>query len=99
MWIVSGTYVIKPGKRDAFVEQVIAQGILDKILKEDGNIGYDYYYPLEDADQVFFVERWISEAAWKAHLEAPHVAQDLKALKESYQDGFLPGVLGALTEQ
>lgn len=96
MWIVSGTYIMKPGKRDEFVKEVAAQGILEKILKEDGNIGYNYYYPLEEADQVFFVEQWDDEAAWKKHLEAPHVVQDLKALKDLYQAGFQPGVLGEL---
>lgn len=97
MWVVSGSYRIKPGKREEFVQNVLDLQILDKILGEEGNVGYQYYYPAGSADDVFFVEQWENEAAWKKHLEAPHVTHDLKALKDQYQTGFQPGLLGELT--
>jgi quinol monooxygenase YgiN len=44
------------------------QGIYAEILKEKGNISYDYYYPYWKHDtDVYFIERWSDRDAWEAH--------------------------------
>lgn len=96
MYIVSGTYIIRPGKRDEFMEKLYEQGIIAKIRREEGNVAYHYYYPYENADSIYFVEQWESRPAWEAHCTAPHVTGDLKALKDTYMIGFEPGLLGSL---
>ena len=98
MLIVSGAYQIKPGKRDEFMRAIYDGGIIGKIRAEQGNIGYDYYYPYESETEVFFVERWDTRDAWEAHKVAPHVTGALKELKDAYMTGFVPGVVGELKE-
>lgn len=98
MWVVAGAYVIQEGKRDEFMAKIYEQGIIDKIRAEDGNIAYNYYYPYEDANQVYFIEQWETKPQWEAHCKAPHVAGDLAALKAELMTGFAPAFLGELTE-
>lgn len=96
MFIVSGTYIIEPGKRNEFMEAIYSQSIIEKIRNEDGNIAYEYFFPYEDENGVYFVERWESRPHWDAHCQAPHVVGELKALKDTYMTAFKPGLLGKI---
>ena len=72
-----------PGKREAFVERVKKEGILDAVLAEDGCICYDYYFSDKDANELLLVEAWESKKHQQIHIEQPHMAT-LRALKGDY---------------
>ena len=95
MLIVTGTYKIKPGKRNEFLQAVINQGIYAEFLKEKGNISYDYYFPYGNDDDVFFFECWENMDAWEAHKSAPHTLK-LQPIKDEFLDGFIPGTVGTV---
>ena len=99
MIVVSGAYVAKEGMRDEFMNKIISEGVRDAILAENGCIGYDYYYPVGNDTNIYFIERWTDRDAWEAHKVAPHVTGALKDIKDQYMDGFEPGILGELIEQ
>ena len=92
MLIVTGTYHVKPGKRDDFLKAVIDQGIYAEFLNEAGNISYDYYFPYGKEDDIFFMERWEDMAAWDAHKAAPNTSK-LQPIKDEYMTGFTPGIV------
>lgn len=71
------------GKREAFVERVKAEGILDMIRGEDGCIRYDYYYSDSDASEILLIEAWETKEKQRIHIEQPHMAA-LRALKPEY---------------
>jgi quinol monooxygenase YgiN len=98
MLIVSGAYKIPEGKRDEFMNLLIEGGIRDANQGEAGNIGYDYYYPVGNDTDVYFIERWTDRDSWEVHKNAPHVTGALKDLKDKYMTGFEPGILGEITE-
>lgn len=75
------TYRMKPGKREEFLAQVTAQGILAAIRAEEGCLGYRYFCSVEDPDQLLLVERWTDEQAQATHMGQPHMKQ-LAAIKE-----------------
>ena len=77
------TYRCKDGKRGSFVRDVAAQGILDKILQEEGCMAYKYAMSATDEDELILIERWASEALQQAHLAREHM-QQLKSIKERY---------------
>lgn len=77
------TYTTKPGQKEAFVQEVEEKGILEKILQEDGCLGYDYFYPASGKDEILLVEKWESEDLQQAHLKQPHM-KEVQALKEKY---------------
>lgn len=77
------TYMCITNQRETFLNDIISNGILDKILKEDGCIFYKYAYSAADADELILLERWSSKAAQQAHLARPHM-QLLKEIKQRY---------------
>ena len=95
MFVVAGTYIVKTGMRDDFIKAIYDQGIIGEFRKEEGNISYDYYYPYEDPDGVFFVECWENLDAWEAHKVSPNTAK-LQPIKGEFTTGFKPGLLGEL---
>ena len=83
-------YHAKPGCREAFVRQVVEEGILTLIREEKGCLSYDYYFSAQDADELLLIERWESAAHQRVHMEQPHMAR-LKALKEQFVDSTAVG--------
>ena len=73
-------YTAKQGERGAFLEEVQAAGILEKIYAEDGFLKYAYYLDAADADKILLVEEWASEEDQQKHLQTAHMAQ----LKEKH---------------
>ena len=72
-----------PGKREAFVDRVKDEGILDAIRKEDGCHRYDYYFSESDPNELLLIEVWESESHQKIHLEQPHMS-NLRSFKGDY---------------
>ena len=97
MFVVAGTYIVKPGMRDAFIKAIYDQGIISEFRKEKGNISYEYYCPHENPDGVFFVEQWENLDAWEAHKVSPNTAK-LQPVKSEFTTGFAPGFVGELRQ-
>lgn len=76
-------YKTKPHKREVFVDEVTASGVLEKIRKEAGFVSYDYYFDAADSDSLLLVEEWQSEEQQKQHLQTKHM-EILKNIKEKY---------------
>ena len=77
------TYTAKAGMREAFVQAVLASGVLEQIRREDGCVAYQYYLSSENGDQILLLEKWGTEEQQKAHLNQPHM-ETLRAIKERY---------------
>lgn len=76
-------YIVKDGKREAFLKQIIDEGILKASLAEDGNEKYDYYFPADSEDALCLCEIWRDAEALKAHGSMPHYLR-LGELKVEY---------------
>ena len=66
-----------------FAREMTASGVVSRIRAEEGNLGYDYYLPLEDPCTVLLVDRWRDQAALDAHHASPMMAE-IAALREKY---------------
>ena len=71
------------GKREAFVEKVRSEGILDAIKAEDGFGRYDYYFSESDPNELLLIEAWASKEAQQVHITQPHMAK-LRSFKDEY---------------
>jgi len=71
------------GMREAFVERVRTEGILDAVLHEDGCHRYDYYFSEADKNELLLIEAWESKQHQQAHIAQPHMAR-LRAIKGDY---------------
>ena len=82
-YMLTVTYIAKPGCGHAFVEELEASGVASAVRAEDGCIRYDYYYSAKDPDVVFLFEEWVSETHQQIHITQPHIAT-LKQIKEKH---------------
>jgi len=58
------------GNARKFVEEMESRGIADKIRKEDGNIRYDYFYPIYDPETVLLIDSWKNQTSIDLHHES-----------------------------
>ena len=72
-----------PGKREAFVEAVRKEGILDAVLNEDGCRRYDYYFSEKDGCELLLIEAWETKRHQEIHISQPHMAR-LREIKSDY---------------
>ena len=63
MYNIYVTFKCFDGKREAFVERVKKEGVLDAIRAEDGCVRYDYYYSEADAEELMLIETWETQKA------------------------------------
>ena len=71
------------GSARQFAEAMERSGIADAIRKEDGNLGYRYFLPLDDPETVLLIDQWRDQAAIDAHHASP-MMQQLAQLREKY---------------
>lgn len=78
------TYTMKPGvaPRD-FFDALNAAGIPEKCQHEDGNISYNYFFPVDKDNQLFLLEIWKDKDSLKAHQQTPHF-KEMPAIKDQY---------------
>jgi quinol monooxygenase YgiN len=58
-------------------------GIADGIRKEEGNLRYQYFVPLDDPETVLLIDSWKDQAAIDEHHASPMMKQ-LAELREKY---------------
>jgi len=83
MYTIYVVFECLPGKREAFVEKVKAEGIVDEVRRENGCIRYDYYFSEKDPNELLLIEAWESKEHQQIHIEQPHMAR-LRELKPDY---------------
>ena len=71
------------GSARAFAEEMVRRGVTAAIRAEDGNLRYEYYFPMDDPDTVLLIDQWRDQAAIDAHHASPMMA-DIAALREQY---------------
>ena len=72
-----------PDKREAFIEKVKKEGVLDAIRAENGCIRYDYYLSEKNPNELLLIEQWESKEHQQIHIEQPHMAL-LRTFKNDY---------------
>ena len=87
------------GNARAFAEEMESSGIADQIRREDGNLRYQYFQPINQPETVLLIDSWQDQEAIDAHHASPMMAQ-LAALREKYDlhmtaDCFISDDLGA----
>ena len=80
MILAKFTYIIKEGKRDAFIEAANKIDLINSTRNEKGNISYEYFLPIENENAVVCVESWENDEVFGAHRGTDHVVkfQDVK---------------------
>lgn len=76
-------YTGKNGAARRFAEEMTASGTVDAIRREEGNLQYEYFFPMEDEETVLLIDSWADQAALDRHHHTP-MMQTIMALREKY---------------
>lgn len=76
-------YTGSNGSAREFVQEMIASGIVNEIREEEGNLRYDYYFPIDDEETVLLIDSWADHDALDRHHKLP-LMKKIAALREKY---------------
>ncbi len=76
-------YKGKKGSAKKFMNEMISSGIVDEIRNEDGNLRYEYFFPINDEETVLLIDSWNSREALDIHHKLP-VMDKITKLRDKY---------------
>jgi len=76
-------YTGKNGNAQRFADEMISRGIVDEIRREEGNLRYEYFIPMDDKESVLLIDSWENQAAIDKHHKTPMMKQIIE-LREKY---------------
>ena len=76
-------YTGRDGSARAFAEEMVRSGVAADIRAEDGNLRYEYFFPMDDPETVLLIDQWRDQASIDAHHASPMMAR-IAALREKY---------------
>ena len=71
------------GAARRFAEEMVRCGVVAAIRGEEGNLRYEYFFPMDDQQTVMLIDRWTDRAALDAHHKTPMMAE-IATLREKY---------------
>ena len=76
-------YTGKDGNARRFAEEMISSGTVDLIRAEDGNLRYEYFFPIDDPQTVLLIDSWRDQEAIDAHHASP-MMETIANLRDKY---------------
>jgi quinol monooxygenase YgiN len=76
-------YMGKNGSALKFAEEMISSGVVSDIRAEEGNIRYEYFCPMNDAETVLLIDSWENQKAIDVHHTSP-MMEKITSLREKY---------------
>lgn len=76
-------YTGENGSAREFAETMIRSGTVDLIRKEEGNIRYEYFFPMDDGETVLLIDSWTDQEAINRH-HASNMMKTIFELREKY---------------
>ena len=71
------------GNAKKFAEEMISRGIVNEIRSENGNIRYDYFFPMDDNETVLLIDSWNDQHSLDIH-HASSMMKKIIKLREKY---------------
>ena len=71
------------GSARRFAEEMIDSGTVAAIRAEDGNLRYEYFFPMDDPETVLLIDSWRDQAALDVHHASP-MMQQIAGLRDKY---------------
>lgn len=71
------------GSARKFAREMMSSGVVSDIRAEDGNLKYDYFYPVDDEETVLLIDSWKDQKSIDIHHASPMMAKIIE-LREKY---------------
>lgn len=66
-----------------FAQEMENSGTADAIRREEGNLRYEYFIPMQDEETVLLIDSWENQQALDVHHASP-MMQTIAALRDKY---------------
>ena len=66
-----------------FAREMTESGVVADIRAEEGNLRYEYFFPMEDAGTVLLIDSWKDQPSLDIHHASPMMGR-IEALREKY---------------
>lgn len=71
------------GNAKRFAEEMVSSGVVGDIRAEEGNLRYEYFFPMEDEETVLLIDSWENQHSIDVHHDSPMMAKIME-LREKY---------------
>ncbi len=72
------------GSAKKFAHEMVSRGIVERVRKEEGNLKYEYFFPIDDKETVLLIDRWKNEEALDIHHKS-EMMREIADLRNKYQ--------------
>jgi quinol monooxygenase YgiN len=76
-------YSGKNGSARKFAEEMVESNVVNNIRAEQGNIKYEYFFPMDDKETVLLIDSWKDQNSIDVHHTSPMMEQIIE-LREKY---------------
>ena len=76
-------YTGKNGSARAFAKEMVESGLVDRIRNEEGNLKYEYFFPMDDEETVLLIDRWENEESLDKHHKT-EMMEEIAKLRDKY---------------
>lgn len=76
-------YSGEKGSARSYAEEMMGSGLVGKIRAEQGNLRYEYFFPMDDPETVLLIDSWEDQAAIDRHHATPMMGK-IAVLREKY---------------
>lgn len=71
------------GNAKKFAQEMVSSGAVRDIRAEEGNLRYEYFFPMEDGETVLLIDSWRDQRSLDAHHASP-MMERIARLREKY---------------
>lgn len=71
------------GSARKFAEEMTKSGVVERIRAEQGNLRYEYFFPMDDPETVLLIDSWENQGAIDLHHASPMMGE-ITELREKY---------------
>ena len=76
-------YTGENGNARKFAQEMVESGITKLIRAEEGNVRYEYFFPMDDPETVLLIDGWTDQKALDVHHSLP-LMSEIMLLREKY---------------
>lgn len=71
------------GSARKFAEEMISSGIVEDIRSEEGNLRYEYFFPMDDTETILLIDCWKDQHALDIHHKSEMMSK-IAELRKKY---------------
>ncbi len=71
------------GSAKKFASEMVSSGLVERIRNEEGNLKYEYFFPMDDPETVLLIDRWENQEALDQHHKT-EMMEEIAELRKKY---------------